>query len=150
MEDSPQRVSGCEHPGSEPGGEPGPSAALGRRKFLVRAAAAGTVAWAVPAIVTMEPAGAAALTSPPPEVEVLPNRVTDPGEPGGPAVEVAAAKPPAKPKVEVLAKTGAPIDTLFGLGAVAVAGGGALHQWSAATARRAAAAAPEVPEVPEG
>jgi hypothetical protein len=42
------------------------AAALGRRRFMVRAAAVGTVAFAVPTIITMAPAGAAELTSPPP------------------------------------------------------------------------------------
>ena len=57
------------------------SSAVGRRKFLVKAAVAGSVAWAVPAIITMEPAGAAALTSPPPTppVEVQEETVIDPG-----------------------------------------------------------------------
>lgn len=138
-----------------------PAAGLGRRRFMVRAAAVGTAAFAVPTIITMAPAGAAELTSPPPtpppevEVEVETKTVTLPVDPPlDPPVEVAAARPTAKPEVEVrgaLALTGAPIDQLLGAGAAAVAGGGALHMWSARAARSAEAAgsvdaAPEAPD----
>ena len=118
-----------------------PAAGLGRRQFMLRAAVAGTVAFAVPTIVTMEPAGAAALTSPPPkppvEVEVKPETVT--AATAAPAVEVATdPATAAKPQVKgTLAFTGANIDMLSRAGAAAVAGGGALHIWSTrAGARR--------------
>ncbi len=156
MADRPQGLSDAEPP--EACHEvTAPRADFGRRRFLLGAAAAGTAAWAVPAIVTMEPAGAAGLTSPPPtppEVEVLPKTIIDPPvDPSDPVVEVAGA-PAANPEVEVrgaLAVTGAPIDTLLGAGAAAIAGGGALHQWSARAARRSAAStdAPAVPGAAE-
>jgi hypothetical protein len=111
------------------------TSALGRRKFLVRAAVAGTAAWAVPTIITLEPAGAAALTSPPPtppEVEVLDETVVD--------------DPTVKPQArEALAATGAPIDTMLGAGAAAIAGGGALHVWSTRAGYRIADAAEASP-----
>ena len=128
--------------------EPTGPTGLGRRQFMARAVVVGGVAFAIPTIVTMSPAGAAALTSPPPEVEVLPGTLLNPG--AGPAVEVAAAADPAvKPDVEVrgaLAVTGAPIDVLLGAGAAAVAGGGALHTWSARAARRTPGVAETTPE----
>ena len=45
-----------------------------RRRFLIGAAGVGAAAWVAPAIITMDPAGAAELTSPPPkppDTEVL-------------------------------------------------------------------------------
>jgi hypothetical protein len=99
-------------------------AALGRRKFLFRAAVAGTAAWAVPTIITMEPAGAASLTSPPPTPPVVVQGETVIAE-----VEARGSLP----------VTGAPITTLLGAGAAAIVGGGAMHEWSArATSRDAA------------
>jgi hypothetical protein len=126
----------------EPSGRPeemGSHSSLGRRKFLVAAAVAGTAAWAVPTIITMEPAGAATLTSPPPvpPVEVLPETLVNPAVgPAAPAVQV-------EPEVEVrgaLAMTGAEIGPLLGAGIAAIAGGAALHHWSADAARRQAEA----------
>lgn len=96
---------------------------LGRRRFLLKAGAAGAAAWAVPSIITMQPAGAAELTSPPPQppaVEVLPNVVTHGAEPE----EVLPAR-------TGLPLTGAEIGNLTAAGLAAVAGGAALHVWSA-------------------
>jgi hypothetical protein len=85
-----------------------------------------------------------------------------PVDPPPAEVEVAAARPSPKPEVvpevEVrgaLAVTGAPIDQLLGAGAAAVAGGGALHVWSARAARstagsvEAAGSVDALPETPD-
>lgn len=114
----------------------GSNPAVARREFLVKAAVAGTAAWAIPTIITMEPAGAAELTSPPPtppevEIEVEGKTVIDP-TPGETVIDPAQVA--TEPEVEVrgaLAVTGAQITTLAGAGAAAIAGGGALHHWSA-------------------
>ncbi len=128
---------------------------LGRRQFMLRAAVAGTVAFAVPTIVTMEPAGAAELTSPPPkpkppvDVEVKAETVTAAAAvPTAPAVAADPATA-AKPQVKgALAKTGADIDTLSRAGAAAVAGGAALHIWSTRAAARRVVTVDGAAEVP--
>jgi hypothetical protein len=134
---------------------------LDRRRFLLGAGAVSAAAFAVPTIITIAPAGAASLTSPPPqppgppEVEVLPNRITDP------PVAVAGIEDPGTavaPKTEVLAArtglplTGAEVGALTAAGLAATAGGAALHVWSAKAglhepppATGPAAPAPETP-----
>lgn len=112
------------------------AATLGRRKFLFTAAAVGTVAWAVPTIITMEPAGAAALTSPPPEPPVDP---VDPvvqvrgavasGEPGSTSTAAPAAGTTAS-QAE-LPRTGVEPTNLLAAGLAATAGGAAMLLWSA-------------------
>jgi LPXTG-motif cell wall-anchored protein len=111
----------------EPGGIS--QSGLGRRGFLLKAGAAGAAAWAVPSIITMQPAGAVELTSPPPKppaVEVLPNVATHGAEPdeAAPAAEVLPAR-------TGLPATGAEIGNLAAAGLAAIAGGAALHVWSA-------------------
>jgi hypothetical protein len=92
---------------------------LGRRQFLLKAAVAGTVAFAVPTIVTVDPAGATGLHSPPPE-EVLPTGVTDPMVvPGG--VSAGGELP----------RTGVGTEELVAAGLAATAGGAAMLFWSA-------------------
>jgi len=102
---------------------------LGRRQFLHKAAVAGAVAWAAPTIITMDPAGAAGLTSPPPE------------PPDRPGVDVGGIVVPSDPRSAAtgtrvagrteLARTGAELDDLVVAGLAATAGGAALVRWSA-------------------
>jgi hypothetical protein len=109
---------------------PGPEAgAAGRRAFLRKAAVAGTGAFAAPMIVTVDSAGAQALSSPPPEA---PGSSTTPQRP-----ETGAGRAPqrASPRQEsartALPRTGADIDRLVAAGLAATAGGAALVLWSA-------------------
>jgi hypothetical protein len=99
-----------------------------RRQFLRKAAVAGTTALAAPMIVTIAPADAQALTSPPPE------------PPGSSSGSVGAETPtttaPSRPRSQVtgrteLPRTGADIDRLVAAGLAATAGGAALVLWSA-------------------
>jgi hypothetical protein len=111
----------------------------GRRDFLRKAAVAGTGAFVVPTIITVNPADAQALTSPPPE---------PPGRPASPPVDLGnspgtapppatgaqptarAAGRPAAGRTE-LPRTGADLDRLIVAGLAATAGGAALVLWSA-------------------
>lgn len=106
---------------------------LGRRTFVRRVATAGTVAWAAPAILTMNPAAAASLTSPPPggpgdpdDPDVLGTTdIVDPGVEAPPQVlgtQVARAGE--------LPRTGADLDQIAVAGLAAAAGGGAMMMWS--------------------
>jgi hypothetical protein len=110
---------------------PGP---VGRREFL-RKAVVGTGAFAVPTIVTVDPAAAQALTSPPPE---------PPGRPQPPPVDHGSgiAAPPAPrqgPREDgtrtsgrsELPRTGMDLDRVVAAGLAATAGGAALVLWSA-------------------
>jgi hypothetical protein len=108
----------------------------GRRDFLRRAAVAGTGAFAVPMIVTVDPANAQAVTSPPPAPSgsSVPKRpgvggATSPtaGATGG--VEQAGRRPD-HGRTE-LPRTGADVDRLVAAGLAATAGGAALVLWSA-------------------
>lgn len=104
---------------------------LGRRQFLRKAAVAGTVAWAVPTIITMEPAGAAELTSPPPEPPVDVGGVVVPSDPptaAPPVTQVAGTQVAGRTE---LARTGVELDNLVVAGLAATAGGAALLLWSA-------------------
>lgn len=103
---------------------------LGRRQFLRKAAVAGTVAWAVPTIITMEPAGAAGLTSPPPEPPVDQPGV-DVGGIGVPSDPGSAATGTQVAGRTELARSGAELDDLVVAGLAATAGGAALLLWSA-------------------
>jgi hypothetical protein len=127
------------------GDEAGPRDAgstSGRRDFLRKAGVVGTGAFAVPMIVTVDPADAQALTSPPPEA---------PGRPDSPPVDAAGstASPPGTQRAPratgtrvtgrtELPRTGADLDRLVVAGLAATAGGAALVLWSA-EARAAAA-----------
>ena len=105
-------------------------AAVGRREFLRKAAVAGTGAFAVPMIVTVDPADARALTSPPPEP---PGSSTTPEHPGT-GVEAPAPSRSRARQVSArteLPRTGADIDRLVVAGLAATAGGAALVLWSA-------------------
>jgi hypothetical protein len=75
---------------------PDPAGATGRRDFMRRAAVVGTSAFVVPRIVTVDPADAQALTSPPPEL---------PGRPDPPPVQEAGP-----PGHRVSARTRHPAD----------------------------------------
>jgi hypothetical protein len=114
---------------------------LGRRQFLLRAAVAGTVAAAVPTIVTMQPAGATGLTSPPPKppIDIDPTSVDPPTNVGN---EVVAEPPGPKTKVagatSTLPMTGADVGDMVVAGLAATAGGSALLLWNAASGRSSA------------
>jgi hypothetical protein len=117
--------------------KPGDSgSAVDRRAFLRKAAVAGTGAFAVPMIVTVAPADAQALTSPPPEP---PGSSMQPASPGvgrraPPPARAAPGASPAGRRVfgrTELPRTGADIDRLVAAGLAATAGGAALVLWSA-------------------
>jgi hypothetical protein len=120
---------GNESGGTTPGAEP--RSTVGRRDFLRKAAVAGTGAFAVPMIVTVDPADAQALTSPPPEPPVSSTKPKNPG------TGVAGAPRPQRgsrrqmPARTGLPRTGADIDRLVAAGLAATAGGAALVLWSA-------------------
>ena len=120
-----------------------PSDDVGRRRFLRRAAVAGTVALAIPTIVTVTPAGA--ITSPPPRPpqppQVEPSRDVRPAGPASGA-QVAAATQGQLPF------TGADVEKLVVAGGTAVAGGAALIYWSADKSARAVEAATVAPTEP--
>jgi hypothetical protein len=115
-----------------------------RRDFL-RKATVGTGALALPMIVTVDPADAQALASPPPE---------SPGHASPPAGTSATPgrSAPTRPRVSgELPRTGAYIDRLVAAGLAATAGGAGLVLWSAearsrATASTAPGAPPESPD----
>jgi hypothetical protein len=115
-----------------------------RREFL-RKATIGTGAFAVPMILTVDPADAQAVASPPPEspAQASPPAtvVTGPTAPGSPATSR-----PASGRSE-LARTGADIDRLVAAGLAATATGAALLLWSA-DARSHAATSATVPDTP--
>jgi hypothetical protein len=112
------------------GGRVDARAGMGRRAFLVRATAVGAAAWAVPTIVTMTPAGAAEVTSPPPRPPVTPPSettvVVDPQvvDPGTQVASKTATQ-------ATLPNTGADTARLAAAGLAAIAGGAALTLWSA-------------------
>lgn len=129
---------------SDDAGPPAAPEAGGRRDFVRRAAVVGTGAFVVPMIITVDPAGAQALTSPPPE---------PPGKPESPPVNQGRASG-ARPQAQAagrrvttrteLPRTGAYVDRLAVAGLAATAGGAALVLWSA-EARTAATKPPEPP-----
>ena len=111
---------------------------VGRRDFLRKAAAVGTGAFAVPMIVTVEPADAQAITSPPPERPGRPEQPGSQAQRGAPGMAAppgrGAGKRPAKPQeapVGQLPLTGMTLDSLAKAGLAATAGGAALVLWSA-------------------
>ncbi|HKA85604.1 MAG TPA: hypothetical protein VKD21_17155 [Acidimicrobiales bacterium] len=114
---------GSKHGGTEPGTAGSPRA---RRAFLQKAAA-GTAAFALPMIITVDPAGAQALNSPPPE-------------PPGSGRERQASR-----RTE-LPRTGNGLDRLVAAGLTATASGAALVLWSAELESRSAAPQPADPE----
>jgi hypothetical protein len=125
---------GNDRGGTTPGDIPG---AVERRGFLRKAAVVGTGAFAVPMILTVDPADAQALTSPPPE----PPRSSEPESPGIDHMRPPTARTPgvndrrpvgrrASGRTE-LPRTGANLDRLAAAGLAATAGGAALVLWSA-------------------
>jgi hypothetical protein len=109
---------------------------VGRRDFLRKTAVAGTGAFAVPMIVTVDPANAQARTSPqPPGSSTRPEApgidvVTSPGAASPGAEDRGATGHRASGRTE-LPRTGADIDRLAAAGLAATAGGAALVLWSA-------------------
>ena len=111
--------------------------AVKRRDFLRRAAVVGTGAFVVPTIITVDPANAQAVTSPPPEPpggseggsQVVPSgNAAQPGNPAGNQ----------GPGGGELALTGMDLGELTVAGLAATAGGAALMLWSAEARSRAA------------
>jgi hypothetical protein len=111
-----------------------------RRDFLRKVAAAGTGAFALSMIVTVDPADAQALTSPPPKSperpsppDTAPAGSSRPGAPSpspgaGLANPIAARRGGGRTE---LPRTGANLDRLTAAGLAATAGGAALVLWSA-------------------
>ncbi len=123
---------------SDDAGAPDTAGTSGRRDFMRKAAVVGTGAFVVPTIITVDPADAQALTSPPPE---------SPGRPESPPVDLGSSPgtvPPPAPRTRPnlaadsratarteLPRTGANLDHLIAAGLAATAGGAALVLWSA-------------------
>jgi hypothetical protein len=117
----------------------------GRRDFLRKTAVAGTTAFAVPMILTVDPADAQAVTSPPPEPPgnpgPPPGGVNPPaGSPGGSGSTATgtlgggSGAPTSRRSTAhrgELPRTGADLDRLTAAGLAATAGGAALVLWSA-------------------
>jgi hypothetical protein len=100
-----------------------------RRQFLRRAAVVGTGIFVVPTIITLDPASAQAITSPPPEPPEPPTEVggaTLPRDAAG--TQVAGTQVAGR---TTLPRTGAELDDLVKAGLAAIAGGSALVLWSA-------------------
>jgi hypothetical protein len=121
----------------------------GRRDFMRKAAVVGSGAFVVPTIITVDPADAQALTSPPPEPPGRPE--SPPAEAGGAPGTVAQPTGPQRNQAgrarttarTELPRTGANLDRLAAAGLAATAGGAALVLWS--TEARAGARSAEKP-----
>jgi hypothetical protein len=111
-----------------------------RRDFLRKAVVAGTGVFAVPMIVTVDPADAQALTSPPPEppgssqpdtpgIDLTSSRRA--GTPAGSGTAAGSRTPAQASGRTELPRTGADLDRLVAAGLAATAGGAALVLWSA-------------------
>ena len=131
---------------------PDPADATGRRDFMRRAAVAGTGAFVVPTIVTVAPADAQALTSPPPKPPGRPESppVEEVGSSGtasrpGPGTQPAPGAGGRETARRELPRTGANLDRLVAAGLAATAGGAALVLWSA-EAKASAKSAEERPD----
>jgi hypothetical protein len=112
-----------------------------RRDFLKKAAA-GTGALAIPMIVTVDPADAQAVTSPPPQPPgsgIEP--VNRPGTAPGGAGNTGGGPTPASGRTE-LPRTGADVDRMVAAGLAATVGGAALVLWSAHMKAQAMPASP--------
>jgi hypothetical protein len=120
-------------------GPPDAGAAGGRRDFMRKAAVVGSGAFLMPTIITVDPADAQALNSPPPEPPGRPEsppveRGREPGAVAAPAPGTHARGPAAVNEVSgrtELPRTGEDLDRLTVAGLAAVAGGAALTLWSA-------------------
>ena len=117
-----------------PGGNQNPGGDVARRRFLLRAIGAGSVALAIPTIVTVAPAAAADVRSAPPE----PPQVEPTDVPRG-SPQVMAAQ---QARTGTLPFTGADIEKPLIAGLGAIAGGGAMLFWSANKAQPTPAPAP--------
>jgi hypothetical protein len=124
-------------------------AASGRRDFMRKAAVVGSGAFVVPTVITVDPADAQALTSPPPEPPG--QHESPPAEAGGSpgtGAQSAATQPTQAGRTRTttrteLPRTGANLDRLAAAGLAATAGGAALVLWSAEA--RASARSAEKP-----
>ena len=122
---------------------------IGRRCFIAGAAAAGGLAFTVPAIVTMKPAGASTLTSPPPKPPDTPGDSVAPADIENPPVQVRgevatvptgrADDPAVAPVVAAgqLPFTGANVKEMLAAGLAATSAGAAMVLWSAERAKDA-------------
>jgi hypothetical protein len=120
-------------------GRPDTGGTSGRRDFMRKAAVVSTGAFVAPTIITVDPADAQALTSPPPEPPRRPGSPpSDVGSsPGALPQRATGTQPPAEAtgswaigRTE-LPRTGADLDRLVVAGLAATAGGAALVLWSA-------------------
>lgn len=110
---------------------------MSRRTFAKRTAVASAAAWAVPTIVTLRPAGAQELTSPPPEPPEPPENVDSVMGRAPQILEVSAPRTSASPSTRgVLAQTGADVEELTAAGLGAIAVGASLRLWQADIERR--------------
>jgi len=101
-----------------------PEQEVGRRRFLIRALGAGSVALAVPTIITVTPAGA--ITSPPPQPST---QVEPAGEVrSAPASAAAQVAPERRGQLPF---TGADVERLVVAGTAAIVSGAAMIHWSA-------------------
>jgi hypothetical protein len=125
--------------------------ASARRDFLWKAAVAGTGAFAAPMIVTVDPADAQALTSPPPEPPGAKNPASPAIDLNRPGTDAGAdgsrnaggtRRPIGASGRTELPRTGADIDRMVAAGLAATAGGAALVLWSADTQSRPAPESP--------
>jgi hypothetical protein len=115
----------------------GPLIGIDRRRFLRRVAATGSVVWAVPALVSADPAGAQEPGSPPPTPPRPPG-----AEPAGETVVVApseTSRAPDAQHITTLPRTGTDADEYLFAGLAAIAAGAALTTWGNELAAGAAA-----------
>jgi hypothetical protein len=126
---------------ADSGQEPDGTEGTGRRRFIAGVAAASGLAFAAPAIVTMQPAGASTLTSPPPKP---PDPPVGPASPPAVAATDVADPPAAAPAAPAVAPvvasgqlpfTGASVKALAATGLAATAAGTAMVVWSAERAK---------------
>jgi hypothetical protein len=122
---------------ADSGQEPDGTEGTGRRRFIAGVAAAGGLAFAAPAIVTMQPAGASTLTSPPPKPPEPPSPPTVDATDVGDPTPAPAAAPAVAPVVASgqLPFTGASVKALAATGLAATAAGTAMVVWSAERAK---------------
>ena len=108
---------------------------VGRRRFLLRTLGAGSVALAIPTIISVSPAGA--VTSPPPQPPTEVEPATEPRPASG--TQVAAASGGQLPF------TGADVEKLVVGGTAAIVAGATMIHWSAPTPKPATVPVPEEP-----
>ena len=129
---------------NDQGGRDTPEAGVLRRRFLLRAIGAGSIALALPTIVTVTPADASQLTSPPPQPPPNPPPNPPLQPPAQPPTEVEPATEPRSPSnnpaqtaqvagasVGRLPFTGIDVEKPVAAGLAAIAGGSAMVYWSA-------------------